>query len=337
MKLEGLDLDIAGVVSAPVKITAPQSEWLQARDSSVIPINLFKLYEAAGYLSFDVAPKFLADPDHILFSYFAMLLRGIRQQLSDGAELLGELKEAHSLLYDPIKKAKGLPWDPTADRRSKRAFRELVVAAHSSLDMTADLAALTFTGCIPGLTVGRAQFGSIEDWLRKPAHPTGAILSPQDASLSDLRAALTPLVLSDGPERDWLPLVRMLRNKGAHLGDDVFRYFGLFGNDDSLYLFVPREWPYFFEQHLKPAGQGTTEPFPEFLLRTLIHTDYISFAESLNAKIHGVVGAASGILHAALTTFSGFDLNQAALEQLKNNSRAYRFEYFEGAGTSLAG
>ncbi len=333
MKLEDLNLDVAGVVAAPVKITAPQSEWLQARDSGMIPESLFKLYEAAGYLSFGAAPKFLADPDNVLFSYFAMLLRGLRQQLSDGAELLGELKQAHSLLYDPITKAKGLPWDPTADRRLKRAFRELVVAAYSSLDITADVLALMFTGRIPGLTVGRAQFGSIEDWLRKPAQATGAILSPQDAGLADLRGALTPLVLPDGPERDWLPLVRMLRNKGAHLGDDVFRYFGLFGGDDSLYLFVPREWPYFFEQHLKPAGQGSPESFPEFLLRTLIHEDYISFAEGLNAKVCRVVGAASGILHATFATFGGFDLNEGALAQLKSNSRAYRFEYFADAGT----
>jgi hypothetical protein len=337
MKLEELNLDVRGVVGAPVKISAPQSEWLQARSSGVIPESLFKLYEAAGYLSFGAAPKFLADPDNVLFSYFAMLLRGLRQQLSEGEELLGELKGAHRSLYDPIKKAKGLPWDPTADRRSKRAFRELIVAAHSSLDMTADLVALMFTGCIPGLTVGRAQFGSIEDWLRKPAQATGAILKPQDAGLADLRGALTPLVLPNGPERDWLPLVRMLRNKGAHLGDDVFRYFGLFGPDESLYLFVPREWPYFFEQHMKPAGQGSTEPFPELLLRTLIHEDYISFAEGLNAKVRRVGGAASGILHAAFTMFGGFDLNQAALVQLKNNSREYSFEYFADAGTSVAG
>lgn len=62
MKLEELNLDVAGVVGAPVKITAPQSEWLQARSSGVIPESLFKLYEAAGYLSFGAAPKFLADP-----------------------------------------------------------------------------------------------------------------------------------------------------------------------------------------------------------------------------------------------------------------------------------
>lgn len=337
MKLEELDLEVAGVVGAPVKVAAPQPDWVEARNSGAIPLSLFNLYEAAGYLSFGAAPKFLADPDNVLFSYFGMLLRGVRQQLSDGVELLGDLKQSHGLLYDPIKKAKGLPWDPSADRRSKRAFRDLVASAYSALDMVAELVALMFSDGIPNLAVGRAQFASIEDWLRKPPSITGPIIEPRDAVLSDLRAALTSVVMSDGPEQDWLPLVRLLRNKGAHLGDDVFRYFGLFGPDDSLYLFIPRQWPYFFEQHLKPIGQDDGEPFPVFLQRTLIHEDYISFGAGLNSKIQTVVDSTSEVLQAAFKMFGTFELNQAALSQLNGNSRAYVFRYFVSHKQSAAG
>jgi hypothetical protein len=169
---------------APVKITAPESVWLQARDSGLIPESLFSVYETARYLSFGAAPKFFADPDNVLFSYFAMLVRGLKREMAEGAEVLGELKQAHSLLYDPVKKAKGLSWDPAADRRSKRAFREVIVAAYDSLDIVADLVALMFTGHIPGLRVGRAQFGLIEDWLRKPATTVGVVLSPQEDCLT---------------------------------------------------------------------------------------------------------------------------------------------------------
>ncbi len=88
---------------------------------------------------------------------------------------------------------------------------------------------------------------------------------------------------------------------------------------------------------MKPAGQGATDPFPEFLQRTLIHEDYISFAEGLNTKVSRVVGAASRIIHTVFTMFGGFDLNKAALVQLKNNSRAYSFEYFADTGASVAG
>lgn len=332
MKLDELNLDIAGVVSAPIKITSAQPDWVQARRSRAIPESLFKLYEAAGYLSFDAAPKFLADSDKILFSYFSMVLRGVRQQLTDIAESLAKLGEAHALVYDPIKKAKGLPWDPRADRRSKAAFHEIIIAAYSSLDMLAEILALMFTGLIPGLTVGRAQFSSIEDWLRKPARSGGIVLSPQEATLADLRLALTPLIMPSGPEQDWLPLVRMLRNKGAHLGDEVFRYFGLFGPDDNLYLFIPREWPYFFEQDMKPDGEDTPEPFPQFLLRTLIHQDHVSFAKGLAAKIRTVVASVSEVTCTAFNLFGGFELNQVALDQLRTNSRTYSFEYFLDTG-----
>jgi hypothetical protein len=129
----------------------------------------------------------------------------------------------------------------------------------------------------------------------------------------------------------------MLRNKGAHLGDDVFRYFGLFGIDGSLYSFIPRQWPYFFEEHMKPAGhEGAREPFSQFLLRTLVHEDYISFAEGLNSKIHRVVGTASEVIHIAFKMFARFELNQTALSELKDNSRSYDFEYFPNAGSPIS-
>ena len=98
-----------------------------------------------------------------------------------------------NLLYDPIKKAKGLPWDPLADRRSRRAFRDLVASAYAALDVVAELIALMFTDGIPNLTVGRAQFGSIENWLRKTPNVAGMIVAPKDALLSDLHTALATI------------------------------------------------------------------------------------------------------------------------------------------------
>jgi hypothetical protein len=333
MKLQELKLDVSAVVGAPLKIDAPEPTWLEARSSGLIPESLFTLYEAAGYLSFGAAPRFLADQDNVLFSYFGMLVRGLKQQLSEGAELLIELRQAHSRRYDPVKKAKGLAWDPTADRRAKRGFRHLLVTAYGSLDILADLVALMFTGHIPGLTVGRAQFIAIEEWLRKPPPASGLVLTPYDDHLAQLRSKLGPAVLPDGPERDWLPLVRLLRNKGAHLGDDIFRYFGLYDNSGNLYLFVPREWPYLFEKYMKLAGhEGPAKPFPQLLAETLMHEDYISFSEGLNTKIRYVLGAGSEIIRAAFVAFSGFALNDAALSELEKNSRAFGFEHFENLG-----
>jgi hypothetical protein len=338
MKLPDLKLDVSAVVGAPMKIDSPEPTWLEARASDIIPESLFRLYKAAGHLSFGAAPSFLADPDNVLFSYFGMLVRGLKQQLSDGVELLADLKRADSQIYDPIKKAKGLSWDPTADRRARRAFRHLIVTAYGSLDILADLVALMFTGRIPGLTVGRAQFISIEEWLRNPPAASGVVLTPYDDHLAQLRSGLYPFVLPNGPDRDWLPLLRLLRNKGAHLGDDIFRFFGLYDDSGSLYWFVPREWPYFFEKHMKPAGSaGPAKPFPQLLMETLMHEDYISFSEGLNARIRQIVGTGSETIRAGFVAFSRFSLNKAAILELEKNSRTFGFEHFESPGAPVPG
>jgi hypothetical protein len=328
MKLEQLNLDIAGVVSAPLKRTTPEPEWIAVKESAIIPTELFRLYEAAGFLSFGAAPTFLRDQKHVLFSYYGMLVRSLKQQMQDAADLLQELGQAHALLYDPVKKAKGIAWDPGADDRSRRAFRALVIADYSALDITAELAAVLFTGRIPQVSVGRAQFGALEDWLRAGAGPTALVLSPADALLSDFRAALTPIVLPVDAERDWVRLVRLLRNKGAHLGDEAFRSFGLLGADDTLYLFLPREWPYFFEQDIKPSGSEPEQSLRELLMRTLIHEDYISFAAGLNRKVCSVIDSACRIFRSAYVTFADFPFNELALKELRKNSRAYDFRHF---------
>lgn len=338
MKLQDLSLDVSAVVGAPFKTDSAEPAWVEARASGLVPDGLFELYEAASYLSFGAAPNFLADPDNVLFSYFGMLVRGLKQQLAEGAELLADLKKAHGQLYDPVKNAKGLPWDPTADQRAKRAFRHLLVTAHGSLDILADLVALVFTSRIPGLTVGRAQFIAIEEWLRKPPPALGLVVTPYDDHLAELRTSLGPLVLSDGPERDWLPLVRLLRNKGAHLGDDVFRYFGLYDGSGNLYLFVPREWPYLFEKYMKPSGHnGPTKSLPQLLTETLIHEDYISFSDGLNRKVRGLVGVGCEVIRKAFVAFSGFTFNEAGLAELEKNSRAFGFEHFKDSGAFIAG
>lgn len=316
------------MVGAPVSITAAEPAWLASLRSGVLPEPLFRLYEQAQFLSFGAAPRFLRDPDNLLFSYFGMLVRGLHQQLQDAADLFEVLQVANQSGYTPVKKSRGLPWDPSADRRANRAFRDILTASYATLDILAELISLVFTNRIPGLIVGRSQFASIENWLRADAAiESGYVLANQ---LGSLRQQLVLHIPTDGPERDWLPLLRLLRNKNAHLGDDVFRYFGLFDSQGELYLFVPRQWPYFFQMHMTPATEAVNaEPFPEFLRKTLVAQDYIAFTKGLNRKIRTVVGGTAEVLGSALDIVGGNDLNQAALTQLLANSRTFEFEGFE--------
>ena len=278
MRLEDCILDGDFFVGAPLVRTEAEQEWLLARDSGSIPGELFDLYCRANYLSFGGATRFLTDSDNVLFSYFSMLLRSVMESLTDSKEQVRAFIETQRLTYDAGKKIRGESWDPEADTRARRHFRDLLIALQSSLDALADLIALFFTGLIPGLRLGRAQFGRVEEWLKRTPKSVGIVVTPFDHYLRQLFDALEPVVNAPGPERDWLPLMRMLRNKAAHLGQPVFRQIGLHDKTPKFYTFIPRQWPYLWERHLKPRGSAPSEPgfLPKLFKETLIHQDVVT-------------------------------------------------------------
>jgi hypothetical protein len=133
------------------------------------------------------------------------------------------------------------------------------------------------------------------------------------------------------PERDWLPLMRMLRNKVAHLGDAVFRYMALHDRDGRFYTFLPRQWPFIPEEHMHAADAAPAaalEPFPELLRRTLMHEDIVSYASGLRRRVTEVISAVLEVLDSAYLQFRGFPLNTAALAELQGSAESYAFEHF---------
>ena len=329
MRLENCDLNIDLVVSAPVMRTQPEPEWVAARDSGVLPPAVFALYSRASFLSFGGAPPFLSDDKRFLFSYFSMLLRSVKESLTDADEELKLFIEVQGQVYDPGKKIRGEPWDPTADDRARRHFRLLLLALQGALDAVADLVALFLTGLVPGLQLARAQFARIEAWLYRPLPAPELVITPQRQYLENLYSRLRPLVLADAPERDWLPLMRMFRNKAAHLGDSVFRYVGLHDNASKFYTFVPRRWPYIWEEHMHPAGAaGTGQSILDLLRESLVHDDIVSYARGVRSRITGLIGAAVEVIDSAYVAFKDFQTNEAALAELEGSSEAFEFQYF---------
>lgn len=331
MRLQDCIQDIDQVVTAPLVRDAPEEEWVSARGSGLIPTQLFDLYIRAKYLSFGAAPPFLADADNILFSYFSMVLRSLKESFAEAERLLVDFTEARQLIYDPGKKARREPWEPHADARAQRSFRYFLVSLYGTLDSAADMVALFFAGLVPRLRLGRAQFVRIEKWLHRPLAGSRPVLTPYESRLEDLHRVLRPLVFPDSPEREWLPLMRLFRNKAAHLGDQVFRYVSLHDERARFYTFIPRQWPYIWERHMKPPQPGQPRDpdfFPRLFRETLIHEDVVSYAQGLRRKVSAVVGATVGVIIQAYDEFQGFPLNQAALAELQGSSEAYAFEYF---------
>lgn len=111
----------------------------RVRDSGTVPFALFDLYRRADYLSFVSEPKFLADPEHVLFSYFGMLLRSAMESFVDSQEQLQSFIDEQKQSYDAGKKIRGESWDPSADVRARRHFRNFLIALQTSLILSLTL------------------------------------------------------------------------------------------------------------------------------------------------------------------------------------------------------
>ena len=330
MRLDECDLDsIDAVSAAPFVRNAPEDEWVSATSSGAIPTELFDLYRRANFLSFGTAPRFLSDADNLLFSYFGLILRSIHESLVDAQEQADLFAAAQELVYDPMKKLRGERWEKDADTRARRHFRDMIIALQTAFDALSDLIAIFFPGCIKNLEVGRAQFSRIETWLNKPLLSPGLIVTPSEFYLKKLYDALTPLIHAPGPETDWLPMMRLLRNKAAHLGQPLFRQWGLPRiGDGKMFVFIPRQWPYLWESLIKPRGHQPETPLPKLLRSILIHQDIVTYSRGLLKKVQNVIAVGSSVLNGAYDQFKSLPENQSALTQLKNNSKKYDFESF---------
>ena len=330
MKLEHCELDIEAAAAAPMVRTEAAPEWVAARERGLLPDAAFAMYSRSSFFSFGAAPPFLADDRRFLFSYLGMVLTSLRDALVDADDELRAFQESQARVYDPGKRIRGERWDPAAPGRAKKHFRLLLLSLQTSLDATADLAALFLTGLIPGLRVGRAQFSRIETWLGRALPPAGLIVTPQRDFLEQLYAALAPLVNAGPPEHEWLSLMRMLRNKAAHLGGAVFRYMVLHDADGRFHTFMPRQWPFIPEEYMHFAGTPprAPEPFPDLFRRTLVHEDILSYASGLRSKVTGVISVALQVLDSAYQRFGDFPVNAAAFAELEGSAEAYAFEHF---------
>jgi len=334
MRLENCVLTGDIFVTAPLTRSEPEDDWARARNSGAIPQSLYDLYCKSNFLSFGAAPSFLKDDENLLFSYFSMLLRSMLESLEDADQQVRSFVEVQKLTYDAGKKFRGETWDPTADARSRRHFRDFLIAIQSTLDTLADCTALFFTGRIPGLRLGRGQFVRIAEWLKGPFPSFGLVLTPYDQPFRRFYDVLGPIVHPSGPECDWLPLMRLLRNKAAHLGQPVFRQVGLHDETPKFYTFIPRQWPYIWERHMTRHGQSVPRDpafLPKFFRETLIHQDVITYAQGLRRKVYEVADVGIGALSNTWEVVRDFEQNQAALAELQGSSESYRFEYFQDA------
>jgi hypothetical protein len=332
MRLDDCDLDDIDVLSlAPFERNAPEGDWVAAAKDGTIPASLYNLYQRANFLSFGTSPRFLSDEKNILFSYFGLVLRSIHESLLDAHEQATSFATEQALVRDPMKVHRGEKWEEGADKRARRHFRDLLIALQTAFDSLADVIAIFFPGRIKGLKVGRSQFSKIELWIKEPFPAASMIVSPSEFYLRKLHDAVKPLILAPHPETNWLPMMRLLRNKSAHFEQPLFRQWGLpRAGDGRLFVFIPREWPCLWESLFEPAGYPKADPsfLPQLLRDSLIRQDIVTYSCGLLDKAKSVIAAALIVLNETYDQFKDLTQNQSALAELKNNFEKYDFENF---------
>jgi hypothetical protein len=330
MRFEEFDLDLEGVVMAPLTRREPAADWLDGRDAGILPSALFSLYTRSRYLSYGADPPFLADREHILFSYFGLVMQAIKDSLLEANTDLKTFQSKQDKGYDLEKRLKNEPWDPEADAVARRSFQLLLSSLLASLDSTAELVALFLPNQIKNLFVGRAQFSSIESWLEGSPPVLSVVCSPQQKKLEELYIKIKPKVCTSGEETEWLRFARNLRNKSTHIPGSVRQFVFKHSNGES-YTFLPREWPFIWEKHFHATGSVPPAgpiPMPELLSRILLRQDKVSYAEELRMRITLLVEDVLSVVDQMYGDFGRFPLNEGALEQLLRNSELAKFQAF---------
>lgn len=333
MKLKNCNLDFDRVVMRPPLKTSPHPDWESAREKGIIPENVFRFYCCADYFSLDKIPKFLDDENRIMFSFLQNVLEGVRHAFEEANELIKIIREAQGKGYSPLKRIRGEAWDPHADERQTRSMRFLIVILFGALDQLSEVASIFFHGFIPELTVGRASFAVLQKFARTPYIHHSSIITPKEHRCEELHTVLAEVTESSGPEKQWFELLKLYRNKLAHLGTSMFPILRLHDDKGNFYSFLPNRFPIFHESQLtfskkkkSEDEQGSTRNYAEDYH---IHQDIVEYSEKLLERVFFVINRCFNVLCTTYIDFRSFDLNDCALRSLKDKETKYEFKHFE--------
>ena len=330
MKLEDCVLEIThGMARSPI-LDVPEREWTEGRNKSVLPEYLYRFYCLAGYFSIDKAPRFLNDPDRLLFSFLGGLAHGIRESLDEAHELAATIRSDQGKGYSPFKKMRGEQWDHEADTRQRRSFRYLIVSLASAMDQFAEVVSIFFHGDIEGLTVGRASFAQLRGFARGPFVPGGMIVSPMEAHFQELHNVLVEELEVEGDEQHWFELLHLYRNKLAHLGSPMFPIVSFHDRKGEFYSFTPNRWPLFHQSEIRPAGevQEEQDTIQKYAEECYIHQDIVQYSEGVLHRVQHLIDRGFQVLCAAYNDFKDFDLKESALRSLRRKRQHYSFRRF---------
>ena len=214
-------------------------------------------------------------------------------------------------------------------------MRYLLLNLSCSLDVLAELIALLFTNDVSTFKLGRASCSNLVQWVERPLEPQASpLVTASYHFLERLHETIQPLMIDDGPEKDWYRLFLMYRNKLSHLGGSTLVDFRLHDETGQFYAFLPREWPFTWQAHVSfsqyadvdiPRGRSN---LVDTITQSCMHIDIVEYSQGLVGRIRKIHDEAIGVLVDAYESLSSFPLNTAALAALRNQSQVYDFTEF---------
>ena len=274
------------VVSAPMARSSPDDSWVVVHDKKIIPAPLYEFYVVADYFSFDKCPTFLVDDQRIIFSHLGASVDLIKSSFEDYYDLLDLMKKYGADTYNPIKKIKKESFDPEAPKYFSRSLQLLLINMYSILDATAEV----ISAVLSWGNLGRASFAGIvkriRDDSKTPASASGkqVIISADEKYQEDIINLIKKEILDDS-NNEWFELFKLYRDKMAQ-----FRYRSGFlshDKDGKFYHFLPRQWPYYFQQGIT-YGKLKDDDVNSYFAELLMECDIFEYCEGLHKKIYGL-------------------------------------------------
>jgi hypothetical protein len=346
MLLRDCDLIVNAAVSAPLVRREPEEAWVRSAARGM-PLAVFDFYEQAGYFSLDRAPRFLNDPNHVLFSFLGVVAEGLRGSITEAISFQRSLVRTERQSYAPFSGADGEKYG----RRRTRSLRYLAINLTASLDAFAEMVALHFPEEIViresgrRLLVGQAQFQTLLQVLKAPdlanclVRSRGQIVSPRSAELDRFHQDVRPSVSGGGgPSDGWLDFLFLLRNKLAHLGTRSIDYVGFRGPNGRMYTFMPREWPFMIPTMVRRGRPDQTlRRVDQDTLESLVQQDVVSMTAGFLRNTKRLIAVGMTALARAYRTFADFEPNATSLTNLAPRRFAFRNFSPARSGGAVAG
>ena len=330
MKLKDC-LEADAAVSAPLLRKRPSESRESAYKKGFIPESLYKFYVTADYFSLDKCPKFLNDDQNILFPHLEAAIEIVKSSFEDYSELIDLMKKYDKDSYTPIKEIKKEAFDKHATKLFNRCFQILMINMYSIFDSTAETIAIILSWG----KLGRGQFTILvkdvrNNLSRNNNSSSVKIISLEDKYIEDIKNVIKKDIIAEH-NNEWYELFKLYRDKQAH-----FRHYSgflLHDKECNFYHFLPREWPYYFQQDIscsKNVKSNANNNLKELFCELLMEQDIFEYCDGLHKKIYKLTNRIFIILTEAfnIKKDSKCAINPDIQKKVALLKRQYKFRNF---------